>query len=405
MKIMVWNIEKFTDKKFQDYKPKQKGTLGKRRRLTPLDTTWRLDYMRGIFNSNNNAGLIPDIIAVVETMVDDYSGLGQPMSIFSADGVLQLLNLIKLTTNNQNWRVVPPIKCNPPKPIFHAGKWAAQEAVATFYNTDTVLFEGPDYWNGHAIQRAPINPAQAYHAPWDDPNVTGGTGRAGRIAHTDANGAQVLFPADMNRRPFMVDFREAGGARRLFRCLFVHTSPQRGPTGTHITGTTAIARIADMDPANNQTGAPDVYVACGDFNVNDYYAHERIVAYPALSRLNYKIILRTTNTDSTHYRRKDDATPQAAPFSYQHREIIDNFFVLHEPGPQPSIAGYRRTSIDSVEGLPPPWVTAMHQDLATINAIVPAYRVPGPTATFHQWENFWCIIATSDHLPIYVRIP
>ncbi len=160
-----------------------------------------------------------------------------------------------------------------------------------------------------------------------------------------------------------------------------------------------------MIPAQNTTAAPNYYIACGDFNVNEYDPAQRIAAYPPMTALSYKNVLRTTNTDSTHLRRKHDADPLATPFSYAHHEIIDNFFVLRDPGPQPSIAGYTRTAIDAVEGQPAPWGTSMLQTLATNQAIVPGAGVPGPTATFRQWPNFWSIIATSDHLPIYLRIP
>ncbi len=170
----------------------------------------------------------------------------------------------------------------------------------------------------------------------------------------------------MNRRPFMVDFREVGGAARLFRCLFNPHLAAHGPAGTHVTGTTAVADIADMDPAHNTTAAPDYYVACGDFNVNDYWMHETNAAYPPLTALNYRRMLRTANTDSTHYLRDHEADPLNAPFSYQQVQIIDNFFVLRHPGPQPGLATYTKVSIDSVEGAPAPWDSVMGQDLNTI---------------------------------------
>jgi hypothetical protein len=404
MKIMVWNIEKFTSAKFEEYEYYPTARLGTKRKRQYHDAVDRLFYMRDIVGAADSVADVPDVIAVVETMITRTTALGQPMNALDWNGVKKFLHMIKAKTGNANWRVVPPIKCNPPKPALHVGKWAAQEAVAVFYDTTTVTFEGPDYWNGAAIQRAALG-AAAYPAPWNGPLVTGGTTRAGRVAHTDNAGAPVLFPNDMNRRPFMVDFREVGGATRLFRCLFIHTSPQHGLGGSHVQGTRAVADIADMNPAQNTTAAPNYYVACGDFNVNDYNAAERISAYAPLLALNYRVVLRTTNTDSTHFRRKHEADPLNAPFSYQHHEIIDNFFVRRSPGPQPSIATYTRTSIDSVEGAPAPWGFVMGQSLATINAIVPAYGVPGPTATFRQWENFWSIISTSDHLPIYLRIP
>lgn len=405
MKIMVWNIEKFTQAKFEDHEYYPTANLGRKRKRQYNAGYDRVFYMRRVVNAWGSAADRPDVIAIVETMINRDTALGRPMNQLDSSGVLQFLTLIKAATGNNAWRVVPPIKCNPPKPALHVGKWAAQEAVAVFYNTHTVTFAGPDHWTAAGIQRpggggAPV----AYPNPWHTGTITGATTRAGRVAHTDTAGNEVLFPAAMNRRPFMVDFREVGGAARLFRCLFIHTSPAHGPAGTHVTGTTAVADIADMDPAHNTTAAPDYYVACGDFNVNDYWMHETNAAYPPLTALNYRRMLRTANTDSTHYLRDHEADPLNAPFSYQQVQIIDNFFVLRHPGPQPGLATYTKVSIDSVEGAPAPWDSVMGQDLNTINAIGPGIY-PGPTATFRQWANFWSIVSTSDHLPIYLRIP
>ncbi|WP_117190401.1 hypothetical protein [Rhizobium terrae] len=404
MKLMVWNIEKFTDAKFQDYEYYPTAKLSTKRKRQYNSATDRLFYMQMVVGAGGTAADVPDVIAVLETMTARNTPLGQPMNALDSGGVLQFLQMIKDETGNANWRVVPPIKCNPPKPALHVGKWAAEEAVAVFYNSATVTFEGPDYWNGAAIQRA-AGGAAAYALPWNGATIAGGTTRAGRVDHTDNAGTAVLFPNNMNRRPFMVDFREVGGATRLFRCLFMHTSPQHGATGTHVTGTQAIAQIADMNPAQNTTANPNYYIACGDFNVNDYNALESVAAYAPLLALSYKYLIRTTNTDSTHYRRNHDADPLTPPFSYQHREILDNFFVRRNPGPQPWITVYRRISVDCVDGAPAPWGTAMYQDLGTIQGLPTGHGLAGPTATFHQWENFWSIIATSDHLPIYLRIP
>jgi hypothetical protein len=404
MKIMVWNIEKFTDAKFDDYEYYPTAHLGTKRKRQYNSAFDRKFYMRSVIGASGTAASVPDVIAVVETMAQRNTELGQPMNLLDSAGVLRFLKMIKNETGNANWRVVPPIKCNPPKPALHAGKWAAQEAVAVFYDSTTVTFQGPDYWNGLAIQRAAPG-AAAYPLPWSAAAVTGATTRAGRVAHTDNAGAAVLFPNNMNRRPFMVDFQEVAGAARLFRCLFIHTSPQHGANGTHVSGTRNIAQIADMNPAQNTTGAPNFYVACGDFNVNDYVPAQRLAAYPPLTALSYKHVLRYTNTDSTHYLRNHEADPLNAPFSYQHHEVIDNFFILRQPGPQPAITAYTKASIDSVDGAPAPWGTVMGQPLATINGIVAGPGQPGPTATFRQWGNFWCIIATSDHLPIYLQVP
>jgi hypothetical protein len=403
---MVWNIEKFTAAKFGAYLFKPPGVLTSRKRGRQ-SADQRIEYMRAAIDPGV-AAYIPDVIAILEPQVDDVTAIGQPMSALNATGVLQFLDLIKDQTGNPAWRVVPPIKCNPSKPPAHAGSWAAREVVAVFYNSTTMTFEGPDYWTGAGgVVRPALGgaaAAAAYPPPWDTAAETLATTRAGRIAHTDALGATVLFPNDMNRRPFMVDFREKAPTLRLFRCLFIHTSPQHGLAGAHVTGSANIASIADMNPLMNTTAVPDYYIACGDFNVNDYYAAETTQAFQPLLNLQYRKALRQPNIRSTHFRRKHDANPLLIPFGYAQHQVIDNFLVRRTVPPQPSIATYFRAAVDRVRGGPAPWATSMDSTLATINGPRAGPDAPGPTAIFRRWENFWCIIATSDHMPTYLRI-
>jgi hypothetical protein len=163
-----------------------------------------------------------------------------------------------------------------------------------------------------------------------------------------------------------------------------------------------------MDPANNITANPDYYVACGDFNVNDWSIQNSTTGwnpYAPLQALNYIKQLGTAN-QSTHFHRKGSgphrpAQPAPNPLGYMQQEVIDNFLVRQAafgpaPGPAPA---YTAGVINAVDGSPAPWQTAMVSDLATINT------GPSPIATFRQWQNFWCIVATSDHAPIYLNIP
>lgn len=400
MKIMVWNIEQFTQAKLMDldmYGPPG-HTTRKRKRIQKngYDRRW---YMKEVFNAWHTPATAPDVIAIVEVKAEKALNRGDILGATYRGGVLNLLNYIKHWTHNANWRIVPPRKCNLQYNAALVNK--AQEAVAVFYNSATVIFEGPDYWGGGG--------GVAYPAPWNSPAISGGTVRAGRVVHVNAGGAPVDFPTNRYRNPFMVDFRETGVGGRLFRLLFVHTSPQHGLGGSHVTGTDAIADIRDMNPATNTTAAPDFYVACGDFNVNEYNATgEPAAAYGRLTGINFVKQFTTPPVDSTHFWRKGNTVhelsqPAPDPFGYMHHEIIDNFFVCQAAfGPAPA---YVSEVINCVNGSPAPWGTAMIQTLAVINALPTGYGLSGPIAAFREWQNFWCIIATSDHTPIYLRIP
>jgi hypothetical protein len=398
MKIMVWNIERFTITKLQNYTYTPVAILGKRKKPYDFPAANRLNYMQQVFSASGNAGSTPDVIAVLEAMCDDNTAMGQPMTQNKSDGVLNLLAQIKAWTGNANWRVVPPLKCNPARPVHHVGKWPAQEVVAVYYNSTTVTFQGPD--------TRPAAVAPFYPPPWDQAAITNGTNRSGRVNHVDVHGAAVNFPNVGNRSPFMVDFREIGGATRLIRCLFIHTSP-----GYHIAGTQAVADIAAMNPPPLPAppGTPDYYIACGDFNVNDWYIAWSTTGYnpyAPLQALNYQKQLGTAN-QSTHFHRKGSgphgpAQPGPNPLGYMQQDVIDNFLVRKNTGVIPA---YVNNVINCVEGSPVPWGHAMGMALAAINAIVAGPGVPGPITTFREWQNFWCIVATSDHAPIYLEIP
>ncbi len=402
MKIMVWNIERFTELKLDDFSYDLPSPLGRKRRREWFDADDRLYYMQQVFSASGNAASTPDVIAVLEAMCDGGTPLGQPMPLNQSDGVTKLLNEIKAYTGNANWRMVPPLKCNPPRPAAHVGKWPAQEVVAVYYNSTTVTFQGPD--------TRPAAVAPFYPPPWDQAAITNGTNRSGRVNHVNVGGAAVNFPNLDNRSPFMVDFREIGGVARLFRCLFIHTSPQHGVGGTHVTGTAAIGNIRDMNPATNTTtAAPHYYVACGDFNVNEYNATgEPAAAYGPLTAIGYTKMLTTPPTNSTHFHRKGSsphkpAQPAPDPFGYMHHHVIDNFLIRQTAGG--AVPAYVSNVINCVDGTPVPWNHAMGMALAVIDANVAGPGVPGPIATFREWQNFWCIVATSDHAPIYLEIP
>lgn len=388
MKIMVWNIEQFTQAKLDDYLTYTEGYLTHKRRRIENPAYDRLWYMEHVFNAFNNVAYTPDVIAVLEVKAEPALNLGDVLGATYTNGVINLLNYIKAWTGNANWLAVPPLKCNPQHDPLLVN--VAQEAVAVFYNSATVTFEGPDLRGA------------AYPAPWNGAAVSGGTLRSGRVNHVNGAGAPVHFPTNRHRNPFLVDFRERHGAARRVRCLFIHTSP-----GLHAQATRNIADIASMIPPAPPVpaGTPDYYVACGDFNVNDWTiqaSHGHWNPYAPLEALNYRKQLGTPNR-STHFYRKPEAIPTTVnPYGYMQREVIDNFLVRKTAG---AIPAYNSASINCVNGSPAPWGHAMGQALAVIQAIVAGPGVPGRIATFRQWQNFWCIAATSDHAPIWLNIP
>lgn len=388
MKVLVWNVQRFTDAKFRDGYV-YRGNFRPRR--VNFYAAQVLAYMQQIFTGNGTAAKRPDVIAILEVLAPSDNALGAPLPQGSggADGLIELLGCIKGWTLNDDWRLVPPLKCNPAAPV--GVPWAQSEVVGVFYDSNRVRFDGPNRWIAGASQPPGVAAAGNYPAPWNDPTLTLNTTNAAMVRFFTAGGVELEFPGAANRRPFVVDLTEIGPPPRTIRFGFVHTSP-----GFHIGGTREMANIRQMK--GNAPADPPITVFAGDFNVNLYNAAERAYSYAPLLGEQFAGAFNTWNQRSTHYEETGDARPGTWP-DYQEHKILDTFLArLKAGGSDVAVAHYPKAAVNCALGWPAPYTTTMNISIAnllTYNNAIEAFR---------WWENFWHIRKTSDHTPTFLNI-
>lgn len=380
MNLQVWNILKFTVKKFGNYVYRTGGFAPRTYRF---DAVFRQDYMQHAIGWYSET--TPDVFVILEAQCDRDTNLGDPMPMNSAAGITMMLDYLK-GWDTDDWRVVPPLKCNPAH--VDGGDNVAHEVVAVFYRADRFQLTGP-------LAR----PAGGWPAPWDDDDITGNPATSGQVRFYTAAGAEIDFPDNYHRRPFMVDLQERAGRGRLFRLLFSHTSP-----GFHVGGTQAIAEIRELQVNGN--GQPDVFVSAGDFNVNARNAHGAAAGFQPLANIGFDRIFSDRNAISTITKPKVGAYPldpagafPRFPDGYLQDKILDNFLLRYNTNYRWTKRPIEAFVYDPVRGFPNNYGTTMDQTLNDIAAL-PMRSI----ATFREWQNFWSIRATSDHLSTYMAI-
>jgi hypothetical protein len=388
MKVLVWNIQRFTDAKFREGSVKRGKWSPKKIKVDPGPV---LNYMGQVFDGNGSAAWRPDVVAILEVLAPPGDELGVPLraNTSGAYGLIELLANIKAWTGNENWRLVPPLKCNPAKP--EGMKWAQAEAVGVFYNRNTVSFDGPNRWIAGASQPVGTGEPEDYPDPWNTMDFTQGTQNAGIVDFYLPNGTPLTFPGDGNRHPFVVDFTELEDAHRTIRFGFVHTSP-----GFHTAGTRQFAHVQEM--RQDGAGAPAISIFAGDFNVNDYQVSKRREAFRPLQNQRFWKAFTKAQQRSTHYRKLKKAKPNNWDDYLGHR-LIDNFLVRHQDDANSGdTLDYPKAAINCTEGSPAPYVTTMQVDLADI------VTYKNATQEFHYWQNFFHIRRCSDHVPTFLDI-
>jgi hypothetical protein len=387
VRVIVWNVQRFTDAKFRDGYV-YRGNF--KRRRVDFYAAEVLAYMQQIVTGNGTVAHRPDVIAILEVLAPTANNLGRPLPAGSggADGLIELLGNIKVWTGNANWRLVPPLKCNPAAP---AGMpWAQSEVVGVFYDSATIRFDGPNRWIAGTSQPVGAGVPGNYPAPWNVVGNTLNTTNAGMVRFFRANGTEIVFPGAANRRPFVVDLTEIA-ANRTIRFGFVHTSP-----GYHLAGTREMADVLQM--RGNAAADPPITVFAGDFNVNEYNALDSGYAYAPLAGQNFVRAFSTANQRSTHYDEVSDVRP--GPWNnYQEWKLLDTFLVrLKAGGAAAAVAGYAKAAVNCTLGWPVPYATTMNitiANLLTYNNAIEAFR---------WWENFWHIRKCSDHTPTFLNI-
>jgi hypothetical protein len=394
MKILIWNVEKFTISRLTNTTIRKEGQFTTRK--VQVDPAKVESYIQEVFTGGAGGANRPEVIAILE-LLTPKEPLGTLLAETSAgaQGMFRLLKLAKQWTQNDAWRLVPPLKLNPKKPVGIDTKWAQNEAIGVLYDSSRIAFRGPNVWNNNKSQGPTVagQPYGAVGSAWRKDHITGGTTNAGMVEYYDSANTAIKFDDYHHRRPFLVDMQETYDKQRLIRLVFMHTSP-----GFHEGGTREMAKMTQLQPGS--TGPP-IVVCGGDFNVNDYDVASSVYSYRPLYDLRFRKRLTKDVDYSTHYRPVFEAEPGIWT-KYQKHQLIDNILIRHQTKTAAKNQKYTSAAVDVVMPFPPLYHTVMAIPLANYPNYVG--QKPGAVARFREWPNFWHVRTTSDHTPIYVDI-
>ncbi|HEU4389295.1 MAG TPA: hypothetical protein VFV34_15940 [Blastocatellia bacterium] len=433
-RIMYWNVEQYSINKVDSTQAPDQGDVADNGTMG----TDRLDFILNTLQPGNGA---IDIFVLVElkpgtqnnaqgNLVDDNAGVAARM----------LLTEMRNQINNA-YRLVPPVV---------SGGGGRREAVAVYYNSNTLHFLGPVNngaaygapWN-NALPNRVVPPAYPVNGGLNERNLGGQIAFQSRVADAFGNipGAALEFPLATFRRPFLTYFGEFLNPNRLIKVLAYHSSPNSAQNGQSADlGTAQLANIWEMSnqPVPGGGGVAEVDVILGDFNVqaddanfinNGPYAdlvagvnapNPLAVPYAPLLRVPNGFPNADLSYFSTHFRQLNNAHIEngALPlgsypgFDYMDRAngSIDNVFLRVQNGVLPA---NNITIFNRVTGTPynPPHnnapaghyqsATAMATDLNTMFANLfndpDNYNADGD---FRDWDNYGKIRSTSDHLPL-----
>jgi hypothetical protein len=286
--LLIWNIQNFTSRRI---------TPGEAGYEAMLDINGQhirtIDYnlLRQNYILNNIAAAAAHIVVVIETI----SGQGVKGSLIEtggSSGCRSLLGLIRQTTNNANWYLVPPLKLvdklqvqqmkaeDEREDILMIAKDGAYtEGVSVFYDSNHVTFIGPYVWpnstnpntfpnnDPRKIAVTPGVPTEAYPAPWTNV-LPAGNHYAGMFEYFDGNGSELWFDGIDSRRPFFTKFTE-NGTGRIISLVSVHLPPKGPSAGV------ALTKVAGFFRFRYPIAQNEAIFIVGDYNV-DYLAEEGV---------------------------------------------------------------------------------------------------------------------------------
>lgn len=442
-RVLYWNINNFSQNKIFDTRsvPQLNESLD------------RFQHILQVLAQNP-----PDVFVIAEvydrTPEVGYQGI--PVNSGRRVGVACTVMLAAIRhVLGATWMLVPPLK---------VGNFGRREAVAVFYDSAALTFEGPWVWADAPAYGLPIstdpgtinsnrlrNYSPAWRAglpnPGTNSNATFLDGvravpefrRAAQWEFRDGFGNRIDFPTADDRSPYLTTFRDAAG--RTIEIYSIHTSPASAPAAVH--AISAIPRVAAV-PANT------VSLVIGDFNVDSFLMP---VPYRRLRRSHAMLldpgapaVPARRPYCMTHLIATDLATPFNAvgvgpnathnvyprfgfmggvgTFPVRHATdlgAIDNAFVAYAGGVARP-ARHDTTVVNTIVGTPyraqwpaPVGVPAALTDNLAYNQEVPLPLPVGWPDTgdalaamteglFQLWPGYGHIYSTSDHLGLMVTV-
>jgi hypothetical protein len=375
MRLMTWNINRFNQATFNR-------------------SIWNADYIY-----TTALGQALDILIVIEVQTAHAGVRGQLITGNGQTGVMTLLNLLRASPGNPDWRLVPPARLSN---VFAGDEY--NEGIAVFYNNGTLNFTGPNYIDAHGITTPNVlNAAAAYPLAWNGA-LPGGNNRAGRVdfqRYDDAN-TTLNFPTNQDRRPWYTTFTERGGALRNLKLFSVHLPPN---TARASEATMNLSLCAEL---RNGIGANDVVIVAGDFNVN--LVNLQVMNHVDFVRYSYLYAAMNSGPEfgaaETRIAGANAATLQgnAPGYGYLLNESLDNVYLRYGAGL--AAPGHNATVVNRVIG------TGVAYPIHMVNPIPAILAAPWlawqKLAVFQQFQNYGHLAVgtggTSDHLPLVIDI-
>ncbi len=446
IRILYWNIKQFAKNKIDNPDPKRKRGEEK------TGAAASQDRCNVIINALSEATPVPDIFVVVETA----TGGGTEGSLINgagASGSLTLLQKIR-TKLGPNWMLVPPV-------ILGTG--TLSEGVSVYYNSKTLAFTGPFYFQGSAgvaTKPGTVTPV-TYDGDWagclpptPTPTSSGVINPgipqnqlAGQWYFNDGKKVpkKIEFPGSGDRAPFLTTFWDIASGRNI-KLLAYHAPPD------HVQAANGINNIVSIQEMNAKLEDNSVGVITGDFNVSLFDTDNAPKAYTNLiSKANYQRQINPTAatypdrgyvcTTFTSWNTKTQPSPDNVngypAYGYLSTNSYDNFFIRYGKSlTNPNFGVNNATIVNLVTGAPytavttPPYTgpvgsknfsSAMAKTTAKVAAgmEIPALPLPpagpggnggfvprtaGAGPKFREWDNLGKVYSVSDHMALVVDI-
>jgi hypothetical protein len=390
-KLMMWNIQFFTDNKIAD----QSGNDF----VAMLNSAFRSFLNKEyIVSTARNA----DIFVVIEVQ----SSRGELGTLIGGGGALGVLLLLQhLRAENPNWCLVPPPRLVGLTETGERSNYT--EGIAVFFRSDKLAFGGPYCWpkadrKGGFEKRAVCPPPDGdprpiwgpYPDPWANalPPNNYFAAQYEYFPNTEEYSNELLFLDSNKRRPLCTRFLERGGDERVITIVSTHPSPT-------VDTKQAVMRLMDIREVG-PTGRPRVVVLGGDINIDVFDESNNAVFWAFdLYDVRYKqqfgpdqggtLILpaRSTGVNGT-------------PTTYRRRLGLDNMFTRYDQLEPP--ASSNALVIDRVTGVAG-YSRSMIETIAHITTNYPL-DVNGRFQLAMNYGHIAHVPGVSDHLPIVIDL-
>jgi hypothetical protein len=367
MRVMVWNINRFTDNSLNRNMPYNEA------------------YITGTVFAQ-----ALDLFIIVE--VQSSQGLrGAVIGGGGATGSLALLATLRNIAGNNNWCLVPPLKL-----VQGIIGQNYTEGISVFYNSAALTFTGPYFWDSNQGIATAANAGTPYPNPWNTTLPLPADNHAGKVDFVRYDNNAVLeFPNATDRRPFQTNFTEVGGAARTIKLFSVHLPPDQARAADAMG---QLALIADI----RNVAANEIVLVAGDFNFNLAQlgqTHLNDVRFFSLVN-QFLPVQFNLAAGPTRIEEINSATMAGGPpgYGYLLPQYLDNIFVRYGGGLPPP---HNPLVINRVVGTGP-YGADMANTIPTILAmggLNPAQQL----ALFRQPLNYGHIAhfgGVSDHLPL-----